>query len=86
MPDNNIPERDPNYEVRGLPPFIKAKVTQLVDASMNYAFKGTHEDADIIEQIGQDFHWRRHCLEQSIKTAIEQAATEAVQEYRESKS
>ena len=68
-----IPQ-DHNYRT-SCPAAIKAKITALENAIMDYAFAGSMrpEDAD---QAEQDAQFRRYCLERTILTCIE-AAVEA---------
>lgn len=65
-----VPPRDPNYQVDGLPPSIKGKVTELAEASMNYAFVGAADPLDM-PGIEEAFHIARHDLERTVKTLLD---------------
>lgn len=71
-----IPQ-DHNYRTP-CPPAIKAKITALENAAMDYAFAGSMraEDADRVEQ---DAQWRRYCLERTITTHVEVAVKAALE-------
>jgi len=69
-----VPARDPNYQVDGLPPAIKGKVTEMISAAFDYAFIGTYENADAREAIEEGFHVARHDLERTIKTYLDREA------------
>jgi hypothetical protein len=74
-----IPQ-DHNYRT-ACPAAIKAKITALEGAVMDYAFAGSQTPEDR-EQILQDAQFRRYCLEQTILTCIENAVVEAYQAVR----
>lgn len=62
-----VPPTNPNYQVEGVPPSIKGKVTSLCEAAMDYAFIGMAEKDDR-ESIEQSFEIARYNLIQTIKT------------------
>jgi hypothetical protein len=70
-----IPQ-DPNYRT-ACPAAIKAKITALESAVMEYAFAGAQPPEDR-EQILQDAQFRRSCLERTILTCIEAAVAAAL--------
>lgn len=58
------------YEVDGLPPPIKAKITQFDQACQEYAFMGSQPPEDH-EAIVHDYLQARYNLERTIKTLLE---------------
>lgn len=69
-----VPARDPNYQVDGLPPAIKGKVTEMISAAFDYAFRGTLEDDDAFDAAVEGLHIARHDLERTIKTHLDREA------------
>jgi hypothetical protein len=63
------------------PAAIKAKITALEGAVMDYAFVGS-QPPEYREQILQDAQFRRYSLERTILTCIENAVVEAHQAVR----
>lgn len=74
-----IPQ-DHNYRTT-CPAAIKAKITALETAAIEYAFKGTHDPEDY-DAIIEDAQVARYNLERAILTAIEKAVVEAHQAVR----
>jgi Txe/YoeB family toxin of Txe-Axe toxin-antitoxin module len=70
-----IPE-DRNYHT-SCPAAIKAKITALEGAVMDYAFAGSQPPEDR-EQILQDTQFRRYNLERTILTCIDAAVKAAL--------
>jgi hypothetical protein len=70
-----IPQ-DPNYRT-ACPAAIKAKITALEGAVMDYAFVGS-QPPEYREQILQDAQFRRYSLERTILTCIEVAVAAAL--------
>jgi hypothetical protein len=60
---------DRNYVVDGITPSIKAKITQLISASKEYAFIGAAEVEDR-EGIEEELHIARYNLERTILTVL----------------
>jgi len=72
-----FPERDINYQVEGLPPSIKGKITEFADACRSYAFKGSYDTYHAAE-VEEAFHVARYDLERTIATHLEKAKGKAV--------
>lgn len=70
-----IPE-DHNYRTT-CPAAIKAKITALENAAMDYAFAGAQHPEDR-DSILQDAQFRRYSLEQTILTYIDAAVKAAL--------
>lgn len=65
---------DPNYRVEGLPPAIRGKITQLMNASLDAAFSGSQEP----EVCKQQIEYEKVCryeLERTIKTYLDKKET-----------
>lgn len=68
----NVPQRNPNTSVDGLPPAILGKITSLIDASFEYAFIGAKDPQDY-ESIEREFDWSRYQLERTIKNHLDRS-------------
>ena len=69
-----LPNQDHNLRVDGLPPAIRGKITQALEAAMEYAFIGIHEDGDIRRSIEDNLTQSRYDLDRTIKTHLSRAA------------
>lgn len=69
MPSNKSFPYNPNYVVEGIPRSIKAKITELINASKNHAFLGSQDPEDH-EEIEEYLHVARYNLERTIKTEM----------------
>ena len=70
-----IPEEH-NYRTT-CPAAIKAKITALENAAIDYAFAGSQPLADRA-QVLSDAQFRRYCLEQAILTCVDAAVKAAL--------
>ena len=60
------------YRVEGLPPTIRAKMTEFFDVATDYAFRGSMDDAreaEVYESMGI----AKYNLERTIKTLLDRA-------------
>lgn len=64
--------QDPNYRVEGVPPSIRGKITQLMNATHDAAFSGMH-DPDVSNQLIEYEKVCRYNLERTILTEIAKA-------------
>ncbi len=62
--------QDPNYRVEGLPPAIRGKVTQLINAAHDAAWVGSAHPFDM-DDIREYEHISRYELERTIMTHLE---------------
>lgn len=76
---------DMNYIVADLPPSVKAKVNQVMQAAMDFAFIGTADPMDFAD-IEQALHVARYNLEQTIKTVIKNAEKQNNEDWRAMKN
>lgn len=72
MPQRFELPTDINTQVDGLPPAIKAKITQLVRASIELGFIGS-QPPEYHEAIEEEYLTRRYNLERTIMTHLDRA-------------
>lgn len=69
----DLPKQDPNYNVDGLPPSIKGKITSALKAAQDYAFLGAAPPEDH-DAVVENLQVARYDLERTIMTHLERAA------------